>query len=86
MAPATHEPCSADFQVCCIAGFQTRRPQDDTRAADLEIGETAGFGNLRYEASGSRFDAAPLGQPSPALLSRSDAARRRNLQPRAPVA
>jgi hypothetical protein len=37
---------SADFQVCCIAGFQTRRhPHGSTRshwprAADLEIGGT----------------------------------------------
>src|SRR2546422_11582953 len=34
---------SADFQVCCIAGFQTRSPRDHTRPADLEIGDTAGL-------------------------------------------
>jgi len=40
-------PCrnrsSADFQVCCIGGFQTRRPQAVARPADLEIGDTAGL-------------------------------------------
>jgi hypothetical protein len=34
---------SADFQVCCIAGFQTRRPHDLTRPAFWEIGDTAGL-------------------------------------------
>src|SRR6266545_2817194 len=34
---------SADFQVCCIAGFQTRRLHDVERHADLEIGDTAGL-------------------------------------------
>jgi len=34
---------SADFQVCCIAGFQTRWSHDFARAADLEIGDTAGL-------------------------------------------
>ena len=29
--------CSADFQVCCIAGFQTRAPLDLPCHADLEI-------------------------------------------------
>src|SRR5439155_25675104 len=32
---------SADFQVCCIAGFQTRRLYTVGRRADLEIGDTA---------------------------------------------
>ena len=34
---------SADFQVCCLAGFQTGPGQDVQRAADLEIGDTAGL-------------------------------------------
>jgi hypothetical protein len=34
---------SADFQVCCIAGFQTRKPNARRPAADLEIGDTAGL-------------------------------------------
>ncbi|PYJ86535.1 MAG: hypothetical protein DME22_04955 [Verrucomicrobia bacterium] len=34
---------SADFQVCCIAGFQTRAPLEFARPADLEIGDTAGL-------------------------------------------
>src|SRR5436309_6880874 len=34
---------SADFQVCCIVGFQTRRPRAAARPADLEIGDTAGL-------------------------------------------
>ena len=33
----------ADFQVCCVASFQTRRPFDFTHAADLESGDTAGL-------------------------------------------
>ena len=32
---------SADFQVCCVAGFQTRQAQQ--RPADWEIGDTAGL-------------------------------------------
>ena len=34
---------SADFQVCCIAGFQTRSPHEVARPADLEIGDTTGL-------------------------------------------
>jgi hypothetical protein len=34
---------SADFQVCCVVGFQTRVPFDLARGADLEIGDTAGL-------------------------------------------
>ena len=33
---------SADFQVCCVADFQIRRPSELHRAADLEVGDTAG--------------------------------------------
>jgi hypothetical protein len=32
---------SADFQICRVAGFQTRRPQG--RGAGLEAGDTAGW-------------------------------------------
>ncbi len=34
---------SADFPVCCIAGFPTRRTRGRSRPADLEIGDTAGL-------------------------------------------
>jgi branched-chain amino acid aminotransferase len=34
---------SADFPVCCIAGFPTREPREVTRPADWEIGDTAGL-------------------------------------------
>ncbi len=34
---------SADFQVCCIAGFQTCRSHKVARSANLEIGDTAGL-------------------------------------------
>jgi hypothetical protein len=34
---------SADFQVCCIAGFQTCEWLAVVRLADLEIGDTAGL-------------------------------------------
>jgi len=40
---------SSDFQVCCIAGFQTRgpapvsTPSSSRRPADLEIGDTVGL-------------------------------------------
>ena len=42
---------SADFQVCCVADFQIRRPSELHRAADLEVGRQSRFGNLRYRAS-----------------------------------
>ena len=35
--------CSADFPVCCIAGFPARWPHRKSCAADLEIGDTAGL-------------------------------------------
>jgi DNA polymerase-4 len=38
-----HRHRSADFQVCCIAGFQTRKLCDSQRLADLEVGDTAGL-------------------------------------------
>jgi hypothetical protein len=34
---------SADFQVCCVADFQIRRPSKLHRPADLEVGDTAGL-------------------------------------------
>jgi hypothetical protein len=34
---------SADFQVCCVADFQIRKPSKRHRAADLEVGDTAGL-------------------------------------------
>jgi len=34
---------SADFHVCHIAGFQTRRPHNAARSADLEISDTGGL-------------------------------------------
>jgi len=34
---------SADFQVCCVADFQIRKPSELHRAADLEVGDTAGL-------------------------------------------
>jgi hypothetical protein len=33
----------ADFQVCCVAGFQTRCWCNLLCAADLEVGDTAGL-------------------------------------------
>jgi hypothetical protein len=45
LATATNRPDapvrSADFQVCCIAGFQTRNCANPKRFADLEVGDTA---------------------------------------------
>jgi hypothetical protein len=35
--------CGADFQVCCIAGFQTRCGHELPQHANLEIGDTAGL-------------------------------------------
>ena len=34
---------SADFQVCCVADFQIRKPSKRHGAADLEVGDTAGL-------------------------------------------
>jgi hypothetical protein len=39
---------SADFQVCCIAGFQTRRPHAITTRRRLGHRRYSRFGNLRY--------------------------------------
>jgi hypothetical protein len=39
----SRNPSSADFQVCCVAVFQTRRLPDCGRSADLEVGDTAGL-------------------------------------------
>jgi len=44
---------SADFQICCIAGFQTR-DGPSARPADLEIGRHSRFGNRRYRAPAAR--------------------------------
>jgi len=41
---------SADFQVCCVAGFQTRKLPDCERPADLEVGDTAGLETCATEA------------------------------------
>ena len=48
---------SADFQVCCIAGYQTGRPHDIARTADLEIGDTAGL------ETGATRDPSRFNQP-----------------------
>jgi hypothetical protein len=37
------QTCSADFQVCGVAGFQTGDAAPLRHAADLEIGDTAGL-------------------------------------------
>ena len=42
---------SADFQVCCVAGFQTCGQRDNPRLADLEIGVTAGLETCATEGS-----------------------------------
>jgi len=48
---------SADFQVCCIAGFPTRVPCEQVtritwvRSADWEIGDTAGLETCATEAA-----------------------------------
>jgi hypothetical protein len=41
--PLRGRACSADFQVCCIAGFQARWQSGKSSSADLEIGDTAGL-------------------------------------------
>src|SRR2546429_1210572 len=38
-AASEPHPSSADFEVCCIVGFQTRKPHAIARRADLEIGD-----------------------------------------------
>src|SRR2546426_609557 len=43
VARRTRNQSSADFQVCCVADFQIRRPAEFHRAADLEVGDTAGL-------------------------------------------
>jgi hypothetical protein len=43
--------CSADFQVCCIAGFQTRRPYEPSNTRDYAA--PGRFGNRRYSRFGN---------------------------------
>jgi hypothetical protein len=51
-ARRSRNPSSADFQVCCVAGFQTRRLHDCGRSADLEVGDTAGLETRATKAGG----------------------------------
>jgi hypothetical protein len=39
LARRSRNPSSADFEVCCVVGFQTRRLHDCGRPADLEVGD-----------------------------------------------
>jgi hypothetical protein len=53
---------SADFHVCCVAGFQTGKLRDSQRLADLEVGDTAGLetcatSRRRWSNGGSVKDA-----------------------------
>jgi len=50
--PLSGKPSSADFQVCCVAGFQTRRLHDSRRSADLEVGDTAGLETCATKTGG----------------------------------
>jgi hypothetical protein len=43
VARRSRDQSSADFQVCCVADFQIRGPSELYRAADLEVGDTAGL-------------------------------------------
>jgi hypothetical protein len=51
-ARRSRNPGSADFQVCCGAGFQTRRLHDCGRSADWEVGDTAGLETCATKAGG----------------------------------
>lgn len=50
---------SADFKVCCVAGFQTCAPHDVARPADLEIGDTAGLETCATNDCGQPMVAVP---------------------------
>jgi len=52
IARRSRNPSSADFQVCRVAGFQTRRLHDSGRSADLEVGDTAGLETCATKAGG----------------------------------
>jgi hypothetical protein len=52
VARRSRNPSSADFQVCCVAGFQTRRLRECGRSADLEVGDTAGLETCATKAGG----------------------------------
>src|SRR5437899_10796960 len=57
---------SADVQVCCIAGFQTRAAHELARPADLEIGDTAGLETCAtFSARGRKQSSLCFGPPSP---------------------
>jgi len=58
LAAAVFPGSSADFQVCCIAGFQTRKRCDSQRLADLEVGDTAGL-----ETCATSWRLVPVGNP-----------------------
>jgi hypothetical protein len=51
-ARRSRNPSSADFQVCCVAGFPTRSLHDCERSADLEVGDTAGLETCATKAGG----------------------------------
>ena len=61
---------SADFQVCCVAGFQTRCWCNILCAADLEVGDTAGLETCATKPSILRSLATEDGfvVKSPAML------------------
>src|SRR2546426_12333666 len=44
---------SADFQVCRVTDFQIRRPSEFPRAADLEVGDTAGLETCATASAGA---------------------------------
>jgi hypothetical protein len=72
----SHALRSADFQVCCIAGFQTRRAQERATACRLEVGDTAGL-----EACATGLPSLAARQPvkypgEPAQRYRHDVGRR----------
>jgi len=51
-AQRSRNPSSANFQVCCVAGFQTRCWGNVWCAADLEVGDTTGLETCATKADG----------------------------------
>jgi len=49
LARPSRDRSSADFQVCCIVGFQTRQPLPVARPRRFGNRRYSRFGNLRYD-------------------------------------
>jgi selenide,water dikinase len=62
-----------DFQVCCVAGFQTRGSPDIAHPADLEVGDTAGLETTQARHVADNPAATSIGNETMKPISSSGA-------------